>query len=127
MNNIRDQLQVFDSNHYVLVYDLLVSRKIDCTNELHDNYPTGLTGEDYHYNKNDFGFTLYKKASDYYWGQNNQIYFVDVFGRYNSKSLPTKNNMNLRYQVIDYYLPVNDVTKLNSIKIIKHDVLSKAR
>ena len=125
-NNERD-IQILDSCHYVFLHGLLSKRKVSAGSELEKNYPSNLyeaVGRD----RDSYGFQFYKTDSDWFWGQNQVIYHSALYSSRlgTFKSTPCKNNMNIRYQVFDYYMPLKEVEKLESIKIIKHDNSSKA-
>jgi len=123
-NHERD-IQILDSCHYVFLHGLLSERKVSAGSELGKNYPSDLYGAG---GSDGYGFQIYKTDSDWFWGQKQEIYHSALYSSRlgTFKSMPCKNNMNIRYQVFDYYLPLSDVEKLDSIKIIKHDNSSKA-
>lgn len=129
MDNYRSHdsdIQIIDSCHYVFVHGLLNERKVlGYHRNLGLNYPTDLERN----GSNDYEFQLFKTYSDWNLRQNSEIYFetshIDESIRF--KTTPCINNMNLRYQVLDYYMPLSEVEKLDTIKIIKHNRSSSAR
>ena len=103
-----------DSNHYSIL--------VDCKREIRNReqtfyFPSDLSANSY----GNYGIGLYKNNSEnlrcqycneiYYWA--NSLNYMKV--------LPMKNNMNVRYQVLDFYLPLKDVEKLNNINILPLD------
>jgi hypothetical protein len=108
-------IHVIDSNHYALTLGLLNSRKVDYDRELDKKYPSNL--EEYY---GVYSFNLYKTDSDALYTRDHQIYhFTSYFSR-DTKLSPTKGYMNVRYQVIDYYMPLKDVQRLQEIKVVKN-------
>jgi hypothetical protein len=83
------------------------------------NYPSDL----YKRYEGVYGFRLHKVNSDAYSHLDDPRIFHDyLFFSYNSGEVritPTSEHMNVRYQVIDYYLPLSDVEKLVSLKIYR--------
>ena len=105
--------------HYVFIHGLLTKRKISNQYYLDINYPSDLSELE---RNGRYLVNLYR--TDYDGGSiNGSIYFETLFsGRMQIpyKTIPSKNNMNVRYQVFDYYLPLSEVEKLDTIKILKH-------
>jgi len=117
-------IQILDSNHYFFLHGLLpLRRNYNNGVILMTNYPSDFGKNAY----GDYTFKLYKTDSD----DISSLYYnvKEIMHSYydGKKITPFKNNANLRYQIFDYYLPLSDVEKLDSIKIIKHNSLSDAR
>ncbi|MDP3358138.1 MAG: hypothetical protein Q8S41_02205 [Lutibacter sp.] len=126
LKKLTENIQILDSNHYVFPHGLLPERDFNNGRSLMTNYPSDFYGE----GDSDYRFYLLKTDSDFsgFYYNGDVIYhrtFKGTYGEY--KITPAKNNTNLRYQIFDYYLPLSDVEKLDSIKIIKHNSLSDAR
>lgn len=112
-----EQIDIIDSSHYVFIYNLLSSRSIGYDGlYLDENYPTNFDET--------VGIPIYETNSDFnsaafsnYVIEN--IYHQIYASRDNSKKTITSKNMNTRYQALDYYLPLSDVEKLDSVRIVK--------
>lgn len=103
-----------DSNHYIFL--------VDCKREIRNMaqtfyFPSDVSSNAY----GNYGIGLYKNNSENLNCQYcNEIYYWANSLNYH-KVLPIKNNMNVRYQVLDFYLPLKDVEKLNNINILPLD------
>ncbi len=132
------KIQIIDSNHYVFVHGLLSKREMTYGIDINKHYPADYLREYYlyppnrvpdisseHYNIKLFNTTVSGAQQEYCREQ--FIYFSPIFNGEHFKTVSSKNNMNLRLQVFDIYLPLSDVEKLNEISIVKHEPGSVAK
>lgn len=86
--------------------------------QMDKNYPSDMSGP---YNR-EYGIQLNRVKSDASYAKNGVIYHSYLYFRFSGeKYTPTSEHMNVRYQVIDYYMPLSDVEKLVSIKVSRHN------
>ena len=107
-------IQILDSSHYVFIHGYLNERKIN-TIQMAINYPSDISGP---YNR-EYGIQLKRVKSDT-WLASNGVISHSYLRFQGEKYTPTSEHMNVRYQVIDYFLPLSDVEKLVSIKVSRH-------
>jgi hypothetical protein len=123
----RSSIDIIDSSRYVLIHKFLNERTIRIGGSSLDlNYPF-----DFNEIKRNcygippcYGISLYRTNSgliDRYGEVTRELIYHFILMNDPKPSIATENlnNMNLRYQVLDYYLPLSDVEKLDSIRIIR--------
>lgn len=106
-----DQLNIIDKDHYILTLGFH-NRESDSGGELAFNYPSGFD-EKYGI----YYFNLYNTnyvVKDYY-AQSSRIRHFNGWAWDNFKE--TTGDMNVRYHVVDFYLPLADVERINNIEI----------
>jgi hypothetical protein len=131
------KIQIIDSNHYVFVHGLLSNRAVSGDIDINKHYPADYLRE---YSRiplhmrpdissEQFSIRLYKTDSEapQVYGREQFIYYSPIFNGERLGPVSSKNNMNLRLQVFDIYLPLSDVEKLNEISIVKHEPGSVAK
>lgn len=117
-----NHLHVIDPDHYVLTRGLLNERRVG-DDKLDVKYPSDLKELNGQYI-----FNLYKTDSDspytnerFIWHSLVNIYGWMREGQNVNKFTAIKGFMNVRYQVIDYFLPLKDIERLEEIKVIKNN------
>lgn len=112
-------IQVIDTNYYVFIHELLGTRKLNNGYELEKKYPTNTSLKFF---KTDSYLPFINGG-----GSKIDFFFLMHPGGESDKSLDSKDNMNVRFQVLDFYIPLSNVKKLENINIIKHESTSKAK
>jgi hypothetical protein len=117
-----------DSTHYILVNGLLSERRFSCIPRAIDmyGYPAQL---EYDMRYERYNINLFKTnlpaMKGYLENINitdcNQIIYNAEYSNFD-KVLPI-DDINIRFQVLDFYLPLTDVEKLNDVKVFPHKSL----
>lgn len=119
--NYEKDIEILDSNHYFFLHGFLNTRKIAGQYEMHRNYPSDLYEDVW----GAYGFQLNKGISDSPLTLSSSDRVISHYCLYfdgpGNKVTPIKDHMNVRYQVIDYFLPLSDVERLNTIEIKRHN------
>jgi hypothetical protein len=137
MNNIDESIvDVIDSSHYVLVNGFLSYRQLSCSLRPIDEfgYPTQLNFNDrsktyqiYLFKTNVEMINMKSYLDTYSSYSCDQIIYraggADATGDKTAYKVLPVNNINVRFQVLDYYLPLIDVEKLNEVKVFPHKSL----
>ena len=117
------EIQINDSNHYIFIYNynLFGDRIMSANNlKLNNDYPSSIDI----ISDQEYSMSLYKTYSSYPWSPGSSIQYNIIPG---DKYRSAGGNMNVRFQVLDFYLPLSDVERLNTMKIIKHESTSIAK
>ena len=116
-------IQILDSSHYVLMHGYMNKRNLGGTREMDTHYPSDFYRNDY---DGSYTIILHKVSSNGNFMYPNTQPFIShdylypQSGYAEKKTTPLKDHINVRYQVIDYFLPLSDVEKLASIKVSRH-------
>jgi|688.fasta_scaffold27382_3 hypothetical protein len=131
MKNLnKSKVDVLDSTHYILVNGLLSERRFSCIPAAAIDmygYPAQL---EYDERYKRYSINLFKTnlpaMTGYFKNRNitlncNQIIYDAEYSNFD-KVLPI-DDINIRFQVLDFYLPLTDVEKLNDVKVFPHKSL----
>jgi hypothetical protein len=136
MKNLNEaKLDILDSSHYILVNGFLSEREFSCIPALIDmyGYPAQLEFDQRYdrYNINLFKTNL-PGMTGYFKNKNitrecNQIIYRAEYSRSAGEQLAFKvlpiDDINVRFTVLDFYLPLIDIEKLNEVKVFPHKSL----
>jgi hypothetical protein len=120
------KVDIIDSSHYVLINGLLTEMRIFCEGKkLPLNYPSSIEYNT-RYSRYDINFfktnttdfkLFFENRFNYQTCNDVRFSIENSFGGEDIKNLTLKE-LNVRYQILDFYMPLNDVEKLKDIKVV---------